>query len=696
LGDGRIGLNVDPGSLNGEVVVRVAPYDATGLRADSWRWQPGSTPVFPPEGTYYDIRQYGALPGLAGKAATTAAFNAIFAAINWGYFPSVTGKGFAYIYVPSVETGDAWYIGDVDPYVGSQGSAIFMVGDGPSGYGGFQGSTIVYDGTPGGTMFEFIAISLSNIQNITFNLGGKAKYGVNPHQYWNPAEAAQVPSNWLYFVNCVFANPIGDYDSALVLAGQNSDPPSTLQSADYRFSRCLFSGHATVQGYGFANFVGGNTKQWAFYDCTFQYVYQGIHTQSGFLVVQAIEGANIGYNRDSDACLVYAGGTTNVVSGFGFENGSTGYQARAIIVPQGCPANITGGYFSGTCPPDDVAVSCGGPTTIDACSFQNGRILAASIPWATLTPVLVGQVRTHDSGKWYTCVQAGTTGASGPTGTGSGIPDGSAKWDYSTTGGAHIAKFRFNALTSGGTAPIQVSNCSIPFMDGVQTTYVPLYDGSNNLITGSLTAYGTDLARYSSNRARAFGNVTYDFLVGAAPNITLDDFSAYTPILVHEQLLTDLAHNSNPGQTVIRNDNEVFAATVPAAVIAACIGTDNQVILCQIPDGRILLDAVMHVTTGLSGSGVTGIKLGLGTTPVGPGTIDILTATAADVSDTYIGKDVSQRAARWEGDRCVFTPLNGGGFTNLLLMPTITGGAISDIDTGSVTVYVTTKRWGTL
>jgi hypothetical protein len=29
-------------------------------------------------------------------------------------------------------------------------------------------------------------------------------------------------------------------------------------------------------------------------------------------------------------------------------------------------------------------------------------------------------------------------------------------------------------------------------------------------------------------------------------------------------------------------------------------------------------------------------------------------------------------------------------------MPTITGGAISDIDTGSVTVYVTTKRWGTL
>lgn len=53
----------------------------------------------------------------------------------------------------------------------------------------------------------------------------------------------------------------------------------------------------------------------------------------------------------------------------------------------------------------------------------------AQATWITITPYVVGDYVTL-GGNAYICVTAGTSGASGPTGTGSGIEDGTVFWDF--------------------------------------------------------------------------------------------------------------------------------------------------------------------------------------------------------------------------------------------------------------------------
>lgn len=54
-----------------------------------------------------------------------------------------------------------------------------------------------------------------------------------------------------------------------------------------------------------------------------------------------------------------------------------------------------------------------------------------SDPWVATRPYAVGNQVTNDSNKVYICVTEGTTASSGgPTGTGSGIADGTVVWDY--------------------------------------------------------------------------------------------------------------------------------------------------------------------------------------------------------------------------------------------------------------------------
>ena len=50
--------------------------------------------------------------------------------------------------------------------------------------------------------------------------------------------------------------------------------------------------------------------------------------------------------------------------------------------------------------------------------------------WAASTDYAVGQIVSHDTGKLYRCVTSGTSGATGPSGTGTAITDGTAVWDY--------------------------------------------------------------------------------------------------------------------------------------------------------------------------------------------------------------------------------------------------------------------------
>lgn len=53
-------------------------------------------------------------------------------------------------------------------------------------------------------------------------------------------------------------------------------------------------------------------------------------------------------------------------------------------------------------------------------------------PWKASTAYAVGDYVTNDSGKVYVCTSAGTSASSGgPTGTGTGITDNGATWNYS-------------------------------------------------------------------------------------------------------------------------------------------------------------------------------------------------------------------------------------------------------------------------
>ncbi len=281
---------------------------------------------------FYDIRDYDAKPGASGKAATTAAFNAILAALSYSYFPTVEGKKSAVIYVPTVE--DGWYVGDLNPYVGNNAAGIHFTGDMQSGRGGTGGSLIVYDGTLGGTMFDFQAINNSTIENLAFHMNYKALVGLKIRQYWNVANASQVGASGVTVRNCFIFAPQNSYDSIMIQAGSNDDPPNTRQTDTLCFDNVYMQGNdfgpgvgVTKQGWGFRDVVGGNTKNFTFRNCTVAYVYRGIEAKSGFLIVHGLSAAQVGYDRDKNASAIYTGAAATSVTGCGMESGSPGYLA---------------------------------------------------------------------------------------------------------------------------------------------------------------------------------------------------------------------------------------------------------------------------------------------------------------------------------------------------------------------------------
>jgi len=81
---------------------------------------------------------------------------------------------------------------------------------------------------------------------------------------------------------------------------------------------------------------------------------------------------------------------------------------------------------------DYVAMSLGSEATVDVDYVVESPVAA----WEASTAYGAGDRVIHDSGKTYSCAVAGTSGSSGgPTGTGSAIVDGTARWSYVAPGG---------------------------------------------------------------------------------------------------------------------------------------------------------------------------------------------------------------------------------------------------------------------
>ncbi len=629
---------------------------------------------------WYDIRDYGAIPGPAGQTATTAAFNAIFAEISWSYFPDVDGKRSAVIYVPATYD-TAWYTGDLDPYVGSAGANILMRGDTRSGRSGIEGSTLIFNGTPGGDWFDFQAINASKFENLTFDGNSKAKRLIRLRQYWNVAHMSQVATSDVHFDSCFFHSPYGDYDSACVEIGDDVNPPNTYQCDTVRFDYCYFQGHNTIQGWGVRAVVGGNTKNFAFTECDFAYFYRGIETLSGSLLCTNVTGANIGYDRDANAALITVAAQSFTWTGGALESGTLGYFAKLLnITGQNTPSHITGVYAAGTAPADDYMVGTSGKTTIDACEFQNGRATTNAIAWTALTPITLGQQRLNDTNKWYTCITAGTTGnAGGPTGTGSDITDGSVHWKWSATGDANNAKISAGSTEYPTAHGSLILECCDFAYNATLITAVPIYDGSDNpLGVGIGGVY--DYARSVPHMIYCRGNRTG--LFGADIDKALPDFEGVNVINARDQFWTNYIAS---GCTVTRNDTGVYIITVPAAVVAAAGATPIRI--GDMYAGMRLSDAIIDVTTLFSGPGVTGIEVSLGNSEVA---VDDILLSASVETVGQIGLVAADRGTSWEADRYII-PFDAAT-PELHLTCTVSGGTQGAINAGSLNVYLQFQR----
>lgn len=119
-----------------------------------------------------------------------------------------------------------------------------------------------------------------------------------------------------------------------------------------------------------------------------------------------------------------------------------GTNGTAIPVNNLFATASTGAPFLAKTAATIATLSAWAPTT--AYSAQSG---------ATVGVAVAGSLVTNDSGKIYYCTQSGTSaGSGGPTGTGTGIVDGTCAWNYVGAGAAAVAfpavSSAFDAITA--------------------------------------------------------------------------------------------------------------------------------------------------------------------------------------------------------------------------------------------------------
>jgi hypothetical protein len=638
-----------------------------------------------PDFQWYDIRDYGAVEGPGGTAATTAAFEAIFAELTYAYFPTVappSGETTATIFIPSTTMG--WYVDELTGYIGSPGAALHFLGEQLPGRQEQQGSVLVYDGAAGGTMLDLQGINGSTFRNIAFNGNSLADKCVWLRQYWNVPNASQVGSSGVKFYNCNFVSPRDEYGTVLVAAGKDDDPPNTLQSSEYSFHDCRFQGSNYKQGWGFKALMPGNTKNFVFENCNFTYLYRGIEANSGYLFVKDCNGANIGYDQGAGCSMIYTGASSCVIMGGGMENGSDGYAARFLTATQGTPVTMMGVYLAGTTPGDDYMLSLSGPSSIISCDFEgNSRTASKSIAWAPSTAVREGQERKNGS-YLYTCTTAGTTaGSGGPTGTGTGIVDGTAEWDYTNTLEANTCK-----VLCSGTYPttfdgLSVENCKFSYRTTALVA-VPVFDGSGNPTGASIGPNNTDYARSASHVGRAFGCKTG--LFGSGISTPLPDYFGADLIVTRDQIWNN---NTSSSISYLRNANGVYVVTIPFSVVAAA--TAGRVDFGFLPKRYKVTDCIVDVTQAFAGPGIVGVTAEVGLAVTDPNAF-LLSFNAATTAQ--YGVNPADRGAELTTARASYISNWTANTDTLSILFTAGAGSLASLNAGSCTVYIEGHRLG--
>jgi hypothetical protein len=499
--------------------------------------------------------------------------------------------------------------------------------------GGNRGSSIVWDGAEGGTLFDLIGINGSEFKNLEFSGGFKSKVLVWLRQGVNGTQQL-VGSSGVNFHSCTFSSPGNVADGMLVAAGRKDHPTDTYQTSEIRFFNCFFQGAHfgpnTILPWAFRALDGGNTKNFVFSHCTFTMVHRGVEAYSGYVFINECNVTNIGGYGRPGGCAFYGGGNTWTILGGGIENGDTGFAARFIEVGQLTKVNMLGVYLAATPPADDYIVRAGGGLVLTSCDFEsNGRVASVMVPWTPNTVTVLDQeIRNSDSSGAYKCITPGTTASSGgPTGTGSDIIDGTVHWKYVGPANSNVLKIQATAteLTQMFGAVV-IENCSFRY-NSTAITAVPLYDGSDNNIAGATARVvqgigdAGDYARLVAHKARGFGNNTGK--KDENVNVPLPDFYGDRPSSLLNQALVN---GTRPEITIIRNSDDIMVLRVPHTAFLAESGGDGvghpnfvrRTLLLEVPQKSVILDIVADTTvawTGPSGSvtmkagfyGVTGI-----------------------------------------------------------------------------------------
>ena len=211
----------------------------------------------------------------------------------------------------------------------------------------------------------------------------------------------------------------------------------------------------------------------------------------------------IGFNNRT--CEIYDGNTGTWSAAASLPSSGSAY---APFSPERYSVVIKGG----TC--DGHVLVAGAQGSVNDADLSWVPAWAPTTAYAAGAPFSPGDIVTNDSGKFYTCITAGTSaGSGGPTGTGADITDGTAHWQYTRgagTGGMtdtaldhvfgvpHVLRYNPTANTWTVCAPLNLGRGNSPMvaigggrvmiLGGADANFAgtptcEIYDSTNNVWT---------------------------------------------------------------------------------------------------------------------------------------------------------------------------------------------------------------------
>lgn len=270
-------------------------------------------------------------------------------------------------------------------YIGSPGIGLKIEGPHGTARGGTQGSCLYYTGPNDGTLLHLRGANGSQMRNIVIHGGNASKNDLWLSEFYNGPTtfdpSFQIGSSGLFLENCYFTSPHAVSTATPVYVGPDNGVTPQLQCSEVRFKNCQFLGNGAGPGLAGCHIDSpGNTKNFTFEQCIFQYVDFGMYqpSGSGTTNVRDCQFANVGWNQDG--CGIYMGSGNNLnISSCQIENGTAGFRARAVYVANGVVTTIVGGYLAGTMPTDDLAMILNGPTVLEGFSFEGNSRAGSNV-----------------------------------------------------------------------------------------------------------------------------------------------------------------------------------------------------------------------------------------------------------------------------------------------------------------------------